>query len=371
MRQRASVAHAAALAAPGLARVGCAWQATWVRRFLCLPLTLLLLAMQAADAPQPGFAAWLADFSVRAKAAGIAAATVDRELAGLAFDPRVVALDRAQPDTRSTARPSFAAYLQNHLTASRAERGRARLAAMQPALAAAQARYGVPGPVVVAIWGMETDYGAFTGRFDLIRSFASLAWEGRRRALFERELIAALHLIDRGAVPRARLTGSWAGATGQPQFLPSSFDALAVDGDGDGRADIWGNDADTVASIAHYLAVNGWHADSGWGMPVVVPATLDRARIRALTPAQTCVRPLAQHSRWLTIAEWRALGLFPGAGATWPADASYATLIEPDGPGQGAYLTFGNYRALLAYNCSNFYAFSVGLLADTIAATRH
>jgi len=327
--------------------------------------------MQAADAPQPGFAAWLADFSVRSKAAGIAAVTVDRELAGLAFDPRVVALDRAQPDTRSAARPSFAAYLQNHLTASRADRGRAHFAAMQSALAAAHERYGVPGPIVVAIWGLETDYGAVTGRFDLVRSLASLAWEGRRRALFEHELIAALRLIDRGAVPRARLTGSWAGATGQPQFLPSSFDTLAVDGDGDGHADIWGNDADTVASIAHYLSVNGWRSDGGWGLAVNVPPSLDRARVRAIAPAKSCVRPLAQHSRWLTIAEWRALGLVPEGGAAWPADAIYATLIEADGPGQGAYLTFGNYRALLAYNCSNFYALSVGLLADTIAAARH
>ncbi len=325
----------------------------------------MLMAMQASDTLAPGFQIWLADFQTRARAAGVGTATIDRELATVAFDPRVIALDRAQPDARATSHPSFATYLQTHLNPARTERGRARVARLAGALGAAQARYGVPAPLIVSIWGMETDYGAYSGRFDLIRSFASLAYDGRRRALFERELIAALKLIDRGVVSRVTLKGSWAGATGQPQFLPSSFDTLAVDGDGDGRADIWGNEADTVASIAHYLKVNGWRAGASWGMSVTVPPGLDRARLRSITPARTCARPLAQHSRWLSIAEWRALGLTL-AGRVWPAKTVLATLIEPDGPGGAAYLTFGDYRAILAYNCSNYYALSVGLLADAI-----
>lgn len=325
----------------------------------------MLTAMQA-DAGDAGFAAWLTGFQARARAAGVGRGTLDRELAALSYDPRVVALDRAQPDAHAAVRPSFADYLTRHLNAARVGRGRAKTESDESALARAQARYGVSAPMIVAIWGMETDYGAFTGGFDLVRSLASLAYEGRRGALFERELVAALKLIDRGVVGRARLKGSWAGATGQPQFLPSSFDALAVDGDGNGTSDIWGSDADTVASIAHYLSVNGWRAGERWGMPVSVPPTLDRTRVRSITPAKSCAKPLAQHSRWLSMGEWRALGLVPGAGYNWPGDNSFATLIEPDGPGQGAYLTYGNYHALLAYNCSNFYALSVALLADRL-----
>lgn len=339
-----------------------------VRRVLALPLAILLAAMQASDAPTPGFGPWLADFAARAGAAGVSAPTLSRELAGLAYDPRVVELDRAQPDARSAVQPRFDAYLARHLDAARIARGGSRVQADARALLAAQARYGVPGGVLLAVWGMETDYGAVTGRFDLVRSLATLAYDGRRRTLFEGELIAALRLIDRGVVARANLRGSWAGATGQPQFLPSSYDRLAVDGDADGRADIWGSEADTLASIAHYLSVNGWRADAPWGMAVIVPTALDRARLRATTPAAACAKPLARHSRWLDIAQWRALGLTPAPGYSWAPDSAYATLIEPDGPGQGAYLTYGNYRAILAYNCSNFYALSVALLADRLRA---
>lgn len=342
-----------------------AWQVAKVRRLLVLPLAILLTAMQA-NAGDAGFVAWLAVFRARAAGAGVSQATIERELTGLAYDARVVALDHAQPDARATVRPSFADYLARQLNEVRIARGRAKAAVVEAALARAQARYGVPAPVIVAIWGNETDYGAYRGGFDLVRSLASLAYEGRRGALFERELTAALRLIDRGVVTRARLKGSWAGATGQPQFLPSSFDALAVDGDGDGTADIWGSDADTVASIAHYLSVNGWRAGEGWAMPVTLPSGLDRWRVRSITPARTCVKPLAQHSRWLSVREWRALGIAPASGANLPGDKVLATLIEPDGPGQGSYLTYGNYRALLAYNCSNFYALSVGLLADRL-----
>ena len=338
-----------------------------VRRALGLLIVFALAAMQASAVPVSDFETWLAAYAARARAAGISDATLTRELADLTDDPRVIELDRAQPDSTAKVKPSFAAYLAAHVDAARTARGRARIDRLAAPLAAARARYGVPAPVIVAIWGLETDYGAYTGRFDLVRSLASLAWEGRRAALFEGELTAALKLIDRGMVTRATLKGSWAGATGQPQFLPSSYDRFAVDGDGDARADIWANDADTVASIAHYLQLSGWRADSGWAVAVTVPPTLDRARLRALTRAAQCARPLAQHSRWLTIAEWRGLGVVPLIGHAAPADARYATLIEPDGPGQGAYLTFGNYRALLAYNCSNFYALSVGSLADALA----
>lgn len=337
-----------------------------MRRLFAILLAMTLCGAETSATSEPGFAAWLGAFRARAGAAGISEPTLARELTGLRYNPRVIELDHAQPDRAAAVRPDFGVYLASHLNNTRVARGEHKLAALGPTIARIAARYGVPGPVLVAIWGMETDYGASAGHFDLVRSLATLAYEGRRRDLFERELIAALGLIDKRDVTRAALVGSWAGATGQPQFLPSSYARLAVDGDGDGKADIWTNEADTLASIANYLKLNGWRTGARWGMAVVVPSALERWRVRAIGVAPTCPRPLAEHSRWLTIAEWRALGLTDAGGRGWPADATLATLIESDGPGREAYLTFGGYRALLAYNCSNFYALSVGLLSERL-----
>jgi lytic murein transglycosylase len=322
-----------------------------------------------ARPPEPtaaGFGSWLEAFRARALAAGIRASTLDHELSGLTFNPRVVQLDRAQGDDSSAAPPLFQAYFDRRVPA-RIEGGRALRRDLSPRLVQLEAKYGVPASVLVAIWGLETSYGANTGGFDLIRSLATLAHDGRRAALFEGELIAALRLIDEGKVARGRLVGSWAGATGQPQFLPSSFAKHAADGDGDGRADIWGNEIDTLASIANYLSHHGWPRGQRWGLPVLAPAGLDRAALVATEEPTQCRRPLSRHSRWLTLAEWRGLGFTPAPGGVWPRDdAIRATLIEPDGPGGPAFLTFDAYRAILGYNCSNYYALTVGTLADRL-----
>jgi lytic murein transglycosylase len=224
----------------------------------------------------------------------------------------------------------------------------------------------VPAAVLGSIWGLETAYGSYVGDFDLFRSLATLAFDGRRRPLFEQELIAALTLVDRGVISRDRLVGSWAGATGQPQFMPSVALRLARDGDGDGRADIWASTPDALASIGAYLANAGWKPGLPWGMRVVVPYTLDRSRIRDTVVAPKCTKVLAAHSRWIPVSEWRAMGVISLNG-TWPADNVLATLVEPDGPAAAGYLTFNNYRAILDYNCSNYYALSVGTLADALA----
>ena len=336
------------------------------------PIAALRLA-QAVPTPAPAapadsrFESYLETVRARALAQGISAATLDRELAGLTPNPRVIELDQRQPDDSARVRPSFRNYIATRVTDGRVAQGRALAAELAPQLAAIEARYGVPAPILVAIWGLETNYGRFTGDFDLVRSLATLAWEGRRRALFEGELIAALKLIDEGRVSRERLVGSWAGATGQPQFLPSSYARYAADGDGDGRRDIWGNRADVLASIANYLKLNGWFAGGRWGHPAYVPPALERWRVRAITRSPRCTRPLDAHSRWIGVDEWKALGVV-SLGGGWPSGETLATLVEPDGEGQGAYVTYGNYRAILAYNCANFYALSVGLLADRIAA---
>ncbi|WP_318772200.1 lytic murein transglycosylase [Thermaurantiacus sp.] len=330
-----------------------------------------LLALMAAPARadlQPAFTAWLTNYRAHAIAQGLDPATVDQALTGLRYDPAVVALDRSQPD--DPARPPLLGdYLARRLTPARIERGRQEWRARAQDLARIEHRFGVPAPVLLGIWGMETDYGRFTGRFDVLRSLASLAFDGRRRALFTAELDAALRLLAEGRVRREDLRGSWAGATGHPQFLPSSVLAHATDGDGDGRADIWNSVPDALASIARYLVANGWQPGLVWGVRVQVPEGFDRAAVADPERPRSCVRPLERHSRLLRADDWRRRGLTP-VGVAWPPDDTELSLVEPDGPGGPAFLASRNYRALLAYNCSNFYALSVGLLADAVVAAR-
>ncbi len=336
-------------------------------------LTRTLAALACLTAPtlaaaqdDAGFRTYLAQVRARALAAGVRPATVDGVLPALSFNPRVVALDQQQPEARPNAPvPRFAPYRTTHVDAARIGRGRTTYTAQRARLARVEAETGVPEQIMVAIWGHETNYGSYTGDFDIVRSLASLAYEGRRRPLFEGELIAALKMIDRG-VSRTQLTGSWAGAMGNPQFLPSVYLRLARDGDGDGRADIWNSSADTLASIGNYFVQAGWRRGQPWGVAVNVPASFDRGQIRNRLVSPRCPRVFERHSGWRSMAEWRALGV-SAQGRTLPDDVQ-ATLIEPDGPGQTAYLLTGNYRVILDYNCSNFYALSVGLLADAIAS---
>jgi lytic murein transglycosylase len=258
----------------------------------------------------------------------------------------------------------MAPYLREHLTASLISRGQSRYASHWGNLSRIQLRYGVDPAVIMAIYGKETSYGTVTGSFDLLQALASLAYEGRRRTFFEEEFIAALRLLDQG-VSRWTLKGSYAGATGYPQFMPSVALRLRADGDGDGYADIWRNEDDAFASIANYLRSAGWKPNVPWGVAVQVPPTLNRVAIQSRLNAPRCAAVFRRHSRWLTVAEWRALGVNP-VYRTLP-DNEMATLMEPDGPGAGGYLLTTNYRAILDYNCSNFYAMSVALLADHIA----
>jgi membrane-bound lytic murein transglycosylase B len=326
---------------------------------------LLASTVPACAQDDAGFQAFLASLRPRALAEGVRPATFDSVAATLTFNPRVVALDRQQPESAPNAPiPNFAPYRAQHVDAARITRGRAAYQRERPKLARIEAETGVPEEIMVAIWGHETNYGGYTGDFDLPRSLASLAYEGRRRQLFTDEYLATLKMIDRG-VPRDRLKGSWAGAFGYPQFLPSVYLRLARDGDGDGRADIWSNAADTLASIANYFVNAGWRPGQPWGFAVSVPASFDRSDLKSRTVSPRCPRVHERHSRWRTMAEWRALGVVPAARG-WPADNVLASLIEPDGPGRTAYLLTGNYRVILDYNCSNFYALSVGLLADEI-----
>ena len=351
-----------------VARADLLWHVARVLRRVLALLALLTATpgiaaeAEAAPATDVAFAAWVADFRAAEIAKGVAPAALDAVLDGLRYSPRVVELDRAQPDDSGRV-ATFADYVDRRVEPVRIARGRAAHATSATALASAEAQTGVPAAIILGIWGMESSYGAVTGSFDVPRSLATLAFDGRRRALFTKELAATVAIVERGLITRDRLTGSWAGAMGQPQFLPSTYLAHARDGDGDGQVDIWTSPGDIARSIATDLAANGWRRGAVWGIAVTVPPDLNRDRVRNLVAPTTCPKVYAKHSRWLTVAEWRALGL---VARDWPGDAVLATLVEPDGPGARAFLTFGNYRALLGYNCSNFYALSVGLLADAL-----
>lgn len=301
-----------------------------------------------ATALQQGFARWLAGFRAQALAAGISEATLRQALDGARYLPRVVELDRAQPEfTRA-----IWDYLDTAAGPQRVARGQDKWQEVKALADAAETRYGVPGPVVVAIWGLESNYGSNYGNTPAIDALATLGFEGRREAWARRELLDALKILQGGDIPRERMLGSWAGAMGQTQFLPSNFLAYAVDADGDGRRDIWGSMADVLASTGNFLARSGWLAGQPWGVEVQLPAGFD--------PSRADERLRQPSSRW---AE-EGLSL-PGGGPL-PAISDAAVLL-PAGARGPAFLVGPNFRAILRYNNSTSYALAVGLLAQQVA----
>jgi lytic murein transglycosylase len=341
----------------------------WRKIRIALPLgvTVALFSVPSAqvtaqvDVPT-SFDGYVQYLSAKARGEGVRESTISAMTAGLTFNPRVIELDRSQPGI-SPAPPPFEGYRRQHVDPARISGGRRmyqEVAGLSPQI---ERQYGVPAPVLLAIWGHETNYGSYRGDFDLARSLATLAYEGRRRELFSDEFIALLKMADQG-VPRDRLKGSWAGAFGNPQFLPSMYLRLARDGDGDGDRDIWHSRADTLASIGNYFRDAGWRSGEPWGVRVRIPDGFDRGSVASKLVSPTCPRVHARHSVWKPVSEWRAMGFAPSAPI---ADSTVATLFEPDGPGTPAWLLTGNYRVILHYNCSNYYALSVGLLADEIA----
>jgi lytic murein transglycosylase len=297
----------------------------------------------------PNFDAWLAGFYSRARDAGVPAAVLDRELAGLTPDPRASAQDSRQPEF---SRP-VGDYVKGVVTDARVTQGRQFRDGL-PWLGAIETRYGAPREIVLAIWAMESAFGKIQGDMDVIRSLATLAADGRRRAWAEGELIAALKIVGSGEAPRMRLKGSWAGAMGQTQFLPSVFLATAVDGDNDGARDIWGSTADALFSTGAYLAKAGWRRSESWAREVTLPPGFDYSVV------ETLKQPLAA---------WAALGVRRADGRPWSAadQAASAGLVLPSGASGPAFLTFPNHMAIRRYNNSTAYALGVGLLADRFA----
>ena len=281
--------------------------------------------------------------AILAQQQGVRSTTIQTYVPGLQINQRAIEMERTEPVARMSGGVvgTLAPYLRAHVTPSLIARGQANYADHYQALRSLEARYGVDPAVLMAVWGHETSYGRVTGSNDLLQVLASLGYYGRRRDFFESEFVAALKLIDQG-VPRWRLTGSWAGATGYPQFMPSVALRLRADGDGDGYADIWSNELDGLASIAMYLRDAGWKPNVAWGIPVRTPANLNRYAIVPRVTASRCPQVYRRLSRWLTMREWRALGVTP-IGRSLP-DNEQASLIEPDGPNATAYLLTSNYR---------------------------
>ena len=216
-----------------------------------------------------------------------------------------------------------------------------------------QARFRVSPRVVVAIWGLETNYGGFTGTFNVVESLATLAWDGRRSAYFRNELMAALKILEGGHIAPDRMRGSWAGAMGHPQFMPSNFERLAVDMDGDGRRNIWDSRPDALGSIANYLARSGWREEELWGREVTLPPGFD--------PAQ------ARRENTKPLREWVRLGVRRADGQPLPGLDIEAAILVPGAPGGQAFAVYPNFNVIRRYNPSNFYALVVGMLSDRVA----
>ena len=295
--------------------------------------------------PAQSFSEWQADFRAQALKAGINPQVFDNAFAGITPDMSVIKADRSQPEF---SRPVWE-YLDGALSPLRVRNGQRLLEQNAELLSRIEQRYGVDRQALVSVWGMESNFGSFQGNKSVIRSLATLAYEGRRPEFAQSQLIAALKIIQEGDISPEKMLGSWAGAMGQTQFIPTTYETHAVDFDGDGRRDIWNSSADALASTAHYLQSSGWKQGQPWGFEVTLPAGFDYA--------------LADGAIKKSVAEWQKLGVKVPASAAGSEQLS-AALLLPAGYRGPAFLVLDNFRAILRYNNSSSYALAVGLLSQ-------
>ena len=311
-------------------------------------IALASLGGRRARAADQDFATWLAGFRQEALGAGIRPSTLDAAFAGVQPLPHVLELDQRQPETTI----SFDTYVTRVVSDARVQAGRQHLADDRQLLDEIGAKYGVQPRFIVALWAIETDFGRVQGDYPIVASLATLAYDGRRGAFFRKELIAALKILDQGRIRPEELRGSWAGAMGQTQFMPSTFLAYAVDYAGTGKQDIWHDKRDALASIANSLGSLGWQADYTWGRPVKLPAGFDSA----LLGGQVLK----------TVEQWAALGVRRADGGPLPVATIDAGLVQPGGPTGPTLLVYGNFRAIMKWNRSLYFATAVSYLADRI-----
>lgn len=312
---------------------------------ICLCLGVMPVAAAQNTVP---FEVWLEQFKQEAQSRGIKPATLERAFAGVQHIDRVIELDRSQPEFKLT----LDQYVQRAVTKQRIDKGRQRYREHRQLFKDIRKRYGVQPQYLLAFWGMETEYGRSTGGFPIIAALATLAYDGRRSEFFRGQLLDALTIVDQGHIEPEKMMGSWAGAMGQSQFMPSTFLKYAVDFDGDQRIDIWNSTADVLASAANYLSQVGWQDHLTWGREVLIPEEIDPA--------------LFGYEQSKLLSEWQALGVRRLNGKDLPQRVLAAHLIQPDGPGGRTFLIYSNFRAILHWNRSEKFAVSVGTLADSI-----
>ncbi len=315
---------------------------------LALPAAAQQPRPQPVAKPESSFLPYIAGVKAEARKAGIGQATLDRAFAGIRSpNAKVIELDRRQPEFTLT----WAQYRQKVISDARIARGRDHFARNRKLTDEVCARYNLSPTPLMGIWGLESHYGQFTGGFNVIESLTTLAWEGRRAKFFRTQLMNALKILDAGDIAPDRMLGSYAGAMGQPQFMPDSFLRYAVDWNGNGRRDLWNDTGDILASVANYLAKSGWTPKLPWGQQIRLPAGFDPS--------------LAGRDNRKPLSAWTHLGVRATVAA--PPDAQAAVLL-PDGAGGEAFLVFHpNFQAIRRYNPSDFYALAVGLIGDAVA----
>ncbi|MBE3072927.1 MAG: lytic murein transglycosylase [Acidobacteria bacterium] len=314
-----------------------------------------------AAAPDPAFAAWLAELRNEAVAKGISPAAVEQALTSIERLPVVIERDRTQAELVLR----LDQYLARRVSRKTIKSAREMAARHRTLLARVGAKYGVPPRIIVAVWGLESNFGQFTGVRPTIAALATLAYDTRRPAFFRGELFDALRILDRQDIDIASMKGSWAGAMGQPQFMPSSYLKYAEDFDGDGRRDIWASLADVFASVANYLKAHGWTSSRTWGREVRVSAAAAKRIATAVGPRTAGCDASGRATELLPLARWQELGVrLPGNKPLPRADLN-ASLVKA---GSRSFLVYENYEVVLAYNCAHAYALSVGLLADRIGS---
>lgn len=318
------------------------------RRLLLVTAPAAGLAVREAHASADSFQTFLARLRAEAARAGISQSTLAAALTGLAPNQKVLDRDRKQPEFTMT----WARYRSLLLTDQRLDNGRSAVGQNRDLFRRVQDRFGVSPGVVAGIWGLESSFGTQTGDFRVVEALATLAWDGRRASFFRGELMAALKILDHGDVSPGRMTGSYAGAMGQPQFMPSSYLRYAVDFEGNGRRDIWTSRPDVLGSIANYLARSGWRSGENWGQQVIVPARFDPS-----WAGRDNKRPLAA---------WASEGVAPLEGRWMATGDTPSAVVMPDGAGGEAFVVHANFNAIRRYNPSDYYALLVGLLGDRI-----
>jgi membrane-bound lytic murein transglycosylase B len=316
-------------------------------------------AQDPTPAEPPPFTAWLAELTREARERGFSEALVQQTLSGLEPLHRVVQADRSQAELN----PGFNRYLSARLTRPMVNRGQELGREHRALLGRIEREFKVQRRFLLAIWGLETRYGRVTGNTPVFQALATLAWEPRRSTMFRGELFDALTMVQRGHIEPASMTGSWAGAMGQPQFMPSSYLSYAVDFDKDGRRDIWKSTPDALASIANYLKGFGWNGDETWGREVRVSAAV-RDEIERTIPKRTegCFARRNMTER-RSLREWQEIGVRLANGAALPKADLDAGLVDV---GERKFLVYENYDAILGYNCAHYYALTVALLSDRL-----